>query len=106
MDISNLEKGFSLMSNPQLIAIDWGSTYCRAYLLDESAKIIAQQDKPKGILHVKSEEFESIYITLLGDWLTQYPEVPVIMSGMVGSQQGWIETPYLPLPVSLEQLAQ
>jgi 2-dehydro-3-deoxygalactonokinase len=94
------------MLNPKLIAIDWGSTYCRGYLLDESGGIIAQQDKPKGILQVRPEEFENIYTALVGDWLDLYPKTPVMMSGMVGSQQGWMETPYVPLPAGLDELAQ
>ena len=41
----------------------------------------------------------------VGDWRMAYPGVPVLMSGMVGSKQGWAESPYAPCPAGIEDLA-
>lgn len=40
----------------------------------------------------------------IGDWLEK-GETHVLLCGMVGSRQGWVESAYLPCPVGIEDLA-
>ena len=40
----------------------------------------------------------------VGDWLAQ-GETDILMAGMIGSRQGWIEAPYLACPAGLDRLA-
>jgi hypothetical protein len=40
---------------------------------------------------------------MIGAW--RQPDLPVILSGMIGSRQGWVETPYLPVPTSFDAIA-
>jgi 2-dehydro-3-deoxygalactonokinase len=50
-------------------------------------------------------EFERIFARELRGWLEAHPRANVVASGMVGSRQGWVETPYLPCPVDLSNIA-
>jgi len=52
----------------------------------------------------RQKRFEVALESTCGDWLRQFPSLPVIAAGMVGSAQGWKETPYLNLPFNLEEL--
>jgi 2-dehydro-3-deoxygalactonokinase len=42
----------------------------------------------------------------MGDWLSNYPNAHIILSGMIGSRQGWKETPYLSCPTNVEKISQ
>ena len=45
--------------------------------------------------------FEGALCELAGDWMA--PGVPVVACGMVGSRQGWVEAPYVPVPCTPDQ---
>lgn len=93
--------------NNQWIAIDWGTTNFRAFLLEENAGgncIIAECQSSKGILSVENEQFEATLSAEIGDWFLLFPDRPIIMSGMIGSQQGWHEVPYISAPANAGDL--
>ena len=85
-----------------LIAIDWGTTSFRAYRLDAHGAVVDSRSAPKGILSVAPGGFPAVLEAQIGDWLG---DAPVVMSGMVGSRQGWMEAPYVPCPAGLDEIA-
>lgn len=87
-----------------MIAIDWGTTSFRAYRLDASGASIELRTAPDGILAVEPGRFPAILKRHAGDWIAAGEE-PVVMSGMVGSRQGWLEVPYAPCPAGLDDIA-
>jgi 2-dehydro-3-deoxygalactonokinase len=87
-----------------LIAIDWGTSNFRAFRLDESGKIIERRSSTEGILRVQEGRFAETLRAQVGDWLTE-GESRVLLCGMVGSRQGWVEAKYLSCPVGLADLA-
>ncbi len=90
---------------PKLIACDWGSTNLRVFLLDDDGKILGKKFARRGILNVRKNRFQDALQFTVGDWLKKYPDLPIIMSGMIGSRQGWVEVPYQHCPCNLNQLA-
>jgi 2-dehydro-3-deoxygalactonokinase len=86
------------MTAPRL-GIDWGTSNRRAYLLGAQGKLARQHNDDAGILHVDGD-FENSLKALL-DTLELH-NADIVMSGMVGSRNGWREAPYLPVeqPVS------
>jgi 2-dehydro-3-deoxygalactonokinase len=89
-----------------LIALDWGTSNLRAYLLSESGQVLAERDDNRGIMNVPGQDFEAVLTSLTADWRNGKTEtLPIIASGMITSKQGWIETGYLPCPVDAKQLA-
>jgi 2-dehydro-3-deoxygalactonokinase len=89
---------------PALIGIDWGTSSFRAFLLADDGTILDRSSGPHGILNVADGGFAGLLAAEISGWLSA-ASVPVVMSGMVGSRQGWIEAPYLTVPVSVEDLA-
>ena len=83
------------------IAADWGTTNRRAYRLDADGNCIGEFEDDKGILSVPKGGFGDAVAEIrrrLGDR-------PLLLAGMVGSNRGWVEAPYVPCPAGFEELA-
>jgi 2-dehydro-3-deoxygalactonokinase len=93
------------MPTPKLIALDWGSTSARAYLMAEESEVIGQRAAPLGILNIQNADFEGALLELCGPWLLARTDTPIIAAGMIGSRQGWAEAPYVECPVGLAELS-
>jgi 2-dehydro-3-deoxygalactonokinase len=91
-------------TSPHLLALDWGTSSLRAYLLDGPAAIRAERRADWGILHLPEGGFAGALESLCGDWLQAFPQLPIVAAGMVGSAQGWVEAPYVHAPASVDQL--
>jgi 2-dehydro-3-deoxygalactonokinase len=87
-----------------VIAVDWGTTGFRAYRLDSRGSISESRAAAKGILAVRAGRFPEVLEEEVGDWIAQ-GEALIVMSGMVGSRQGWIEAPYVPCPAGFSEIA-
>ena len=87
------------MTQPAIIAIDWGTTNFRAFLLSVDAVVLDTIQAPKGVLNIVKGAFAENLQHLINKWLQQYPTLPIIMSGMVGSSSGWVEVPYQVCPI-------
>lgn len=85
------------------IIVDWGSSNFRAALLDTSGKVIAKKSSSRGIFDFGGEGFAEYLFDVCRDWLSQASEIR--LCGMIGSKNGWIETPYLSCPVDRGSLA-
>ncbi len=86
-----------------MIGIDWGTSSFRAYRLQDGA-VIDRRERPAGILHVPEGGFAATLRDAIGPWLAE-GETRVLMSGMVGSRQGWVEAPYCPCPADATAIA-
>lgn len=89
------------ISNAALIAVDWGTSRLRAFLLDTGGSELAEVESDEGIAKVPAGQHEAVFERLVAGW----PMVPAIMAGMIGSRQGWREAAYLPCPASPSGLA-
>ena len=87
-----------------MIAIDWGTSSFRAYRLDSDGCVLDTRSAPKGILAVENGKFSAVLEQQAGDWIAA-GDGPVVMSGMIGSRQGWLEVPYAICPAGFEEIA-
>ncbi len=87
-----------------MIAIDWGTSSFRAYRLDAAGAVTEKRTAPLGIMQVDGGRFAQALHAQIGDWLVA-GETRVVMSGMIGSRQGWVEAPYVAAPAGLEAIA-
>ena len=85
------------------ILIDWGTTNLRAYLVNNYGKILETRQRAQGIRNVEDGKFSDAIRDILKGWDST---CPVLMSGMIGSAQGWHEVPYVTCPSSVEDIAQ
>jgi 2-dehydro-3-deoxygalactonokinase len=83
------------------IGVDWGTTNRRAYLIDSSGKSAGEFEDDKGILNVPAGGFPAAIAEIrerLGD-------KPLLLAGMIGSNRGWKDAPYVPCPAGIDDLA-
>lgn len=84
-----------------LIAVDWGTTNRRAWLLGGDGAVRDETADDRGILAVETGGFPAAVAEIrarLGDG-------PMLLAGMIGSNRGWIEAPYVPCPAGAEEIA-
>jgi 2-dehydro-3-deoxygalactonokinase len=81
-----------------LIAVDWGTTNRRVFLLEHGAVVRTDQDG-RGVRAVDDFAAE------VGAIRARFGDHPMLLAGMIGSSLGWRETPYLPVPASIADLA-
>jgi 2-dehydro-3-deoxygalactonokinase len=93
------------MNKPAAILIDWGTTNFRAWLVDREGKVMDRREAPGGIMQVPAGGFPRALENHVGEWRAAYPGLDILMSGMVGSKQGWAEAPYLSCPAGIDELA-
>lgn len=87
-----------------ILGIDWGTSNRRAYLIDQSGACLAEYEDGQGMLAVGGRDKFGAALADVLDAMKLPADVPVIMSGMVGSASGWQEVDYLDASVPLEQL--
>ena len=87
-----------------MIAVDWGTSNFRAFRINAAGAVVARCSSPQGILRVGKGNFETALRAEVGAWL-QEGEDHILLCGMVGSRQGWVEADYLRCPVGIEELA-
>ena len=88
----------------KFVAVDWGSTTLRAWLISEAGEILAQHSSDQGVFNLEADAFENTLLNACGKWLSDAPDTPIIMAGMIGSRSGWQETAYQTCPVKAETL--
>lgn len=89
-----------------IVAVDWGTSGFRAWQLDDAGHTLARHAADRGILSVDSGAFEAVLRGQVGQWLDPRRCTGVLMSGMIGSRQGWQEAPYVSTPAGPAELSQ
>ncbi len=88
-----------------LVAVDWGTSALRGARFDPQGRRLEQRHFPRGILTVAPGEFPAVFKECFGDWM-QDSQTLCLLSGMVGSRQGWQEAAYCPCPAGFAELGQ
>ncbi len=81
------------------IAVDWGTTNRRAYLLDGAGHRIDEFEDAKGVLTVTD------FPAAVAEIRERLGDRPLLLAGMIGSNKGWVEAPYVPCPAGIDELA-
>jgi 2-dehydro-3-deoxygalactonokinase len=90
---------------PVMISADWGTTALRLYLLAADGSVLDRRMSQQGLMAVAKDQFAAVLLGHCGDWTHKFGPLPALLSGMVGSRQGWVEAPYVSCPAGLEELA-
>ncbi len=98
-----------------LVAVDWGTSAFRAWLLDREGRILERVRGTDGALALSrraerqrvraSVVFEKALVAACGRWLRRRAGMPVLCAGMMGAAQGWQEVGYLDVPSPLSAVA-
>ncbi|WP_127902902.1 2-dehydro-3-deoxygalactonokinase [Solirhodobacter olei] len=80
------------------IAVDWGTTNLRAWAMGAGGETLALASSDEGMGRLNRAGYEPALLRLIQTWLAPSRATPVVVCGMAGSRQGWIEAPYRPVP--------
>jgi 2-dehydro-3-deoxygalactonokinase len=90
-------------ATPAFVAIDWGTSSFRGWLMSAGGEALAESCGGEGMLHCMARGFAPVlrhHLARLG----AVDGMPVLICGMAGARQGWREAPYLKTPTRLEAL--
>ena len=87
-----------------MIGVDWGTSSFRAYRLGPDGQILDRTSAHSGIMFVENGRFADMLRRSIQPWVNA-GERRVLLSGMIGSRQGWVEAPYVPCPAGAADLA-
>ena len=62
--MSNTDK-----TDPALIALDWGTTSLRAYVLNSTGNVLEKKSAPLGILKIPDNNFDAAFEEICASWL-------------------------------------
>lgn len=89
------------------IAVDWGTSNLRAWGVGSDGTILFERSSPKGMGKLGRDDFAPALIEVLDGHLhSGSSTLDVLICGMAGAKQGWIEAPYLQAPADLKGLVQ
>jgi 2-dehydro-3-deoxygalactonokinase len=86
-----------------LIACDWGSTTLRAWSLDADRAVLASCEFPFGVNGLAPGAAPARFAEVRA--ALGAPEAPAMLCGAIGSNLGWVETPYVDCPAGLDDVA-
>ncbi|WP_404421391.1 2-dehydro-3-deoxygalactonokinase [Thalassospira australica] len=106
----SLQSPSSQFAHPAWIAVDWGTSNVRAWAMDGGDNILDQVSSPRGMNAIAADAvlgFEGVLIDLIERWLPAKASdrMRVVVCGMAGAKQGWLEAPYCSVPVRPDELA-
>ncbi len=90
---------------PAIAAVDWGTTRLRLWLLGADGEVLAERRGDDGLISARDKGFSAVlegHLAALG----APRHLSVIICGMAGSRQGWLEAPYVDVPASLSAVLQ
>lgn len=91
------------VSRARFVAVDWGTSSFRAWLMTADGRPLLESRGSEGMLHCMGAGFEPVLRQHL-DKLGAPDDLPVLICGMAGARQGWLEAPYLPAPARPDAL--
>ncbi|HWQ85417.1 2-dehydro-3-deoxygalactonokinase [Brevundimonas sp.] len=86
-----------------LIGVDWGSSNLRVLRIGEGGAVLDRRADPRGAVGLEPGDFPGVLNRVAGDWLVD--GAPVLICGMAGARQGWVEAPYRPCPTAVADVA-
>lgn len=89
-----------MSSLAQYIAVDWGTTNRRSYLIGQDGEVLDTFRDGHGILSLNT----GMYPAEVAAIRSRFGQLPMIAAGMIGSASGWKEAPYVAAPAGLAEL--
>ncbi|MBX9456690.1 MAG: 2-dehydro-3-deoxygalactonokinase [Rhizobium sp.] len=86
------------------VAVDWGTTSFRLWLIGEKGTIIGESRSREGMTTARETGFAAVLDKHLAE-VGAPDDAPVIMCGMVGAKQGWVEAGYIDVPARLTDIS-
>ena len=88
------------MAEPAYVAVDWGTSSFRLWLVDRAGQVLAERRSDEGMLAAAKTGFPAVLQSHLA--AVEAPDhLPVLICGMAGAKTGWVEAGYVDTPAPL-----
>ena len=91
------------MTAASYAAVDWGTSSFRLWIVSESGAVLAERRSGEGMTTAAKSGFSAILESHLSA-VSAPAHLPVIVCGMAGARQGWVEAGYLDTPAPLSAI--
>jgi 2-dehydro-3-deoxygalactonokinase len=88
------------MSEAAYVAVDWGTSSFRLWLVDRTGSVLGDRRSDEGMMAASKLGFATVLQSHL-EAIGAKPELPVVVCGMAGARQGWVEAGYIDTPAPL-----
>lgn len=88
------------MTEPAYVAVDWGTSSFRLWLVDRSGRVLAERRSDEGMLAAAKAGFPGVLQAHLAA-VSAPDHLPVLVCGMAGAKTGWVEAGYVDTPAPL-----
>ena len=93
------------MSQAAYVAVDWGTSSFRLWLVDRAGNVLGERRSHEGMMAAGKPGFATVLQSHL-EAVGAAPGLPVIVCGMAGARQGWVEAGYVDTPAQLASILQ
>jgi 2-dehydro-3-deoxygalactonokinase len=91
------------MSQPAYVAVDWGTSSFRLWLVDRTGNVLGERRSQEGMMAAGKLGFPAVLQSHLNA-VGAANGLPVIICGMAGARQGWVEAGYVDTPAQLASI--
>ncbi|WP_456781908.1 MULTISPECIES: 2-dehydro-3-deoxygalactonokinase [unclassified Bradyrhizobium] len=91
------------MSGLSYVAVDWGTSSFRLWLTGAGGKVLGERRSDEGMTAAARTSFAAVLQSHL-DALGVPADLPVVICGMAGARQGWVEAGYIDTPAHLSDI--
>src|SRR6266702_1592952 len=82
------------MNQAEYVAVDWGTSSFRLWLIDRAGSVLAERRSGEGMMAAAKPGFAAVLQSHL-DAVGAASDLPVVICGMAGARQGWVEAGYI-----------
>jgi 2-dehydro-3-deoxygalactonokinase len=91
------------MSEAGYVAVDWGTSSFRLWLVDRAGNILGERRSHEGMMVAAKPGFATVLQSHL-EAVGAAPGLPIIVCGMAGARGGWVEAGYVDTPAHLASI--
>ena len=91
------------MSQAAYVAVDWGTSSFRLWLVDRTGNVLGERRSHEGMMAAGKLGFPTVLQSHL-DAVGAAPGLPVVVCGMAGARGGWVEAGYVDTPARLASI--
>jgi len=91
------------MSEAAYVAVDWGTSSFRLWLVDRAGNVLGERRSHEGMMAAGKLDFATVLQSHL-EAVGAAPALPVVVCGMAGARQGWVEAGYVDTPARLASI--
>jgi 2-dehydro-3-deoxygalactonokinase len=87
------------------VAVDWGTSNLRAWGIGTCGDVVFSHMSDQGMSKLTPDAYPGVLGAVLSENLaSKGSQIDVLICGMAGAKQGWMEAPYFDVPADLETL--